>query len=164
MLGIGGLSSSLDMASHQFEVHAHSPAPPAAVFAVLADIGRWKEWAGPAIRESVRDRPGAPEPDGVGAVRKLGSRPVYTREEIVEFSPPTHLAYVLRTRILHGYRADVDLTAEPGGGTAIRWRGSFDPAMPGTGGVLRAALTRIIGDVARRLAQAAVTQSPSPAG
>jgi hypothetical protein len=144
------------MARHQFEVHAHSSAPPAAVFAVLADIGRWKEWAGPTIRESIRERPGAPEPDGVGAVRKLGSRPVFSREEIIEFSAPSHMAYVIRSRMpLRGYRADVDLVPEAGGGTAIRWRGSFEPAVPGTGGLLRAALATMLGDVARRLARAA---------
>ncbi|HEY2429280.1 MAG TPA: SRPBCC family protein [Acidimicrobiales bacterium] len=151
------------MPRHQFEVTAHSPAPPEAVFAVLADIPRWHEWGGPAIRQSVRERPGAPEPDGVGAVRKLGGWPVYSREEIVEFSPPSHMAYVMRSGWpVRGYRADVKITpgAAGGGGTAIHWRGGFDaPAVPGTGGALRLLYSRVVGRLARGLAGAAAGRS-----
>jgi len=149
------------MAGHQFEVSARSPAPPDAVFAVLADIPRWHEWGGPAIRESVRERPGAPEPDGVGAVRKLGGKPVYSREEIVEFVPPRHMTYVMRSGWpVRGYRADVDLTPDHAGGTVIRWRGSFDaPAVPGTGGAFRTLYARVVGRLARGLAQAAADRA-----
>ncbi len=140
--------------TQSFEVHARSARPPEAVWARLADIPAWSTWAGPMIRESVLERPGAPDELGVGAIRKLGARPVYSREEIVEFEPPRHMAYVLRSGLpgVRNYRADVDLTPTDDGGTAVRWRSSFDAAVPGTGGLLRAFLARTVGGMARRLA------------
>lgn len=41
------------------------------------------------------ERAGAPTPDGVGAIRRLGFGPMGSREEVVAFEPPTHLGYVL---------------------------------------------------------------------
>jgi hypothetical protein len=144
------------MAHHAFEVTARSAAPAAVVFDVLADIPRWHEWAGPFVRESILDTPGKDTDVGVGAVRKLGSRPVYSREEIVEFDRPSHLAYTLLSGMpIRGYRADVHLTPDPGGGTTIRWQGAFDPVIAGTGGALRWFLRRTIARVASGLASAA---------
>jgi uncharacterized protein YndB with AHSA1/START domain len=138
-----------------FEVVRRSPAAPEAVFAVLADGSRWSEWAGPLVRRSAWDREGAPEPGGVGAVRRLGSAPFFSREKIVEYDPPRHLAYVLLSGMpVRDYRSDVDLTPD-GAGTEIRWRSSFAPRIPGTGPLVRAVMAAIVGGFARRLAKAA---------
>lgn len=98
------------------------------------------------------EREGSPEPGGVGAIRKLGSPPVWGREEIVEYDPPRRLAYtILSGQPVRNYLAEVDLTPADGG-TAIVWRARFDPLIPGSGPVMRWFLSRILGGFARRLA------------
>src|SRR5215831_4397687 len=107
-----------------FKVEATSSAAPEAVFALLADGAGWSRWAGPLIRRSAWDREGRPPPGGVGAVRKLGAPPIYSREEIVEYDPPRHLAYtILSGQPVREYRADVRLRPD-GAGTRIEWGAS----------------------------------------
>ena len=52
---------------------------------------------------------------------------------------------------LFDYRADIDLSSE-GGGTVIRWRGTFATTIPGTGGVLAFVFGRLMTSFARRAA------------
>ena len=141
-----------------FSVEARSLAPPEDVFAVLADVPRWQEWAGPAVPRSSFAREGVPAPGGVGAIRRLGSGPLSSSEEIVEYDAPRHLAYVLLNgRRRHGYRADVQLDPLPTGGTRIVWSGSFRPPLPGTGRLMLLGFRRLVGGFAHRLAQRAET-------
>ena len=143
-----------------FSVEARSLAAPEQVFAVLADVPRWQEWAGPVVPRSSYERQGGDAPGGVGAIRRLGSGPLSSREEIVEYDPPRRLAYVLLNgQKRHGYRAEVSLSPLPTGGTLIRWSGSFRPPLPGTGGLMRHGLSRLVGGFARRLAAHAETGS-----
>lgn len=147
-----------------FAVEARSLAAPDEVFAVLADAPRWQEWAGPVVPRSSWARTGTDAPGGVGAVRRLGSGPLSSREEIVAYDPPRHLGYVLlngQTR--HGYRADVHLEPLPEGGTRISWSGSFTPPFPGTGPLMLVGFRRLVGGFARRLA-ARAEAGPGPAG
>jgi len=147
------------MAEFRFTVEATSAAPPDTVFAVLADVPRWKDWAGPMIRESSWDREGNPPPGGVGAVRKLGAKPVYAYEEIVEYDQPRHLAYTIRSgQPVRNHRADVELTAVDGG-THIRWSSTFEPKVAGTGSALRWFLRKVVSGLARRLARYAERDS-----
>jgi hypothetical protein len=53
---------------------------------------------------------------------------------------------------VRGYHADVDLVPTPGGGTAIRWAGAFEPKIPGTGALFAAALGRIVHGYAKSAA------------
>ena len=147
------------MAGRQsFEVEASSAAGPEAVFALLADGPSWRKWAGPLVRRSTWDRQGDPAPGGVGAVRKLGAPPVFSREEIVAYDPPHHLAYtMLSGQPLREYRADVRLVPD-GGGTRIEWGATFRPVVPGTGRLMRWYLAAIVGGFARRLAAYAAAQ------
>ena len=140
------------MAEYAFFVEATSTASPDEVFALLADAPGWKDWAGPLIREAHWDREGQPPPGGVGAIRRLGSKPFYGREEIVQYDPPHRLSYtILSGQPVRNYRADVDLTPVEGG-THIRWAGRFEPKVPGTGSLMRWYLGRIVGGFTRRLA------------
>jgi len=142
-----------------FKVDATSSAAPEAVFALLADGPSWSRWAGPLIRRSTWAREGRPPPGGVGAVRKLGVPPVYSREEIVEYDPPHRLAYtILSGQPVREYRADVRLRPD-GDGTRIEWAASFRPAIPGTGRFVRWYLAAIVGGFARRLAAYAAANS-----
>jgi carbon monoxide dehydrogenase subunit G len=88
----------------------------------------------------------------VGAIGQLGSPRIHSREEIVAYDPPRRLAYtILSGQPVRGYRADVDLTPD-GDGTAIRWVGTFEPKVPGTGALVRWFFSAVIGATARRLA------------
>ena len=61
---------------------------------------------------------------------------MFGREKIVVFEPPSHHAYTLLSgNPVRNYRADVRLTPD-GNGTLIRWGGTFEPIVPGTGPVL----------------------------
>ena len=147
----------------EFSVEARSLASPEEVFAVLADVPRWQEWAGPVVPRSSYEREGVPAPGGVGAIRRLGSGPLSSREEIVTYEPPTRLAYVLLNgQRRHGYRAQVDLAPLDGGGTRITWSGSFRPPLPGTGPLMLLGFKRLVGGFARRLA-ARAEHSPTVA-
>ena len=140
------------MTRQAFSVHAHSSAGPDAVFDVLADSARWSEWAGPLILRSSWERPGTPEVGGVGAIRRLGSSRIFSREQIVEFDRPTHLAYVILSgQPVREYRADVSLVPS-GDGTDIRWEATFLPRVPGTGRFVRWYLSKIVGGLATNLA------------
>jgi uncharacterized protein YndB with AHSA1/START domain len=135
-----------------FSAFAYSAAAPDRVFAILADGSRWSQWAGPLVMRSWWDREGDPPPAGVGAIRRLGTRQFASREEIVAYDPPRHLAYtILSGQPVRHYRADVQLTAE-GTGTRIEWRATFEPLIPGTGRLMRAWLATVVRGFARRLA------------
>jgi uncharacterized protein YndB with AHSA1/START domain len=143
-----------------YEVVGHSSAPPEKVFEVLADGAGWSRWAGPMVVKSWWEREGTPAPGGVGAIRALGMKRVGSREEILAFDPPTHLAYTILSGLpVRDYRADVRLSPD-GDGTRIEWAGSFTPKLPATGGLLRLFLLSTIGSFVRRLAKFAATASP----
>jgi hypothetical protein len=85
---------------------------------------------------------------------------VGSREEVLAWDPPGHLAY----RILSGfpvrnYRADITLTATDAG-THIEWAGTYDPKWPGTGTVL----TRVLNGMMQRFADDLVTYADGLAG
>jgi uncharacterized protein YndB with AHSA1/START domain len=138
--------------SASYEVTARSAAPPEKVFALLADGAGWSAWAGPMVVRSWWEREGDGAPGGVGAIRRLGLGKLSSREEIVEYDAPRHLAYVWLTKFpVRDYRADVRL--EPDGtGTRIHWRGTFAPAFPGGAAVMRRFFLGAVGGFAERLA------------
>lgn len=143
------------MASHSYEVTARSDAPPERVFALLADAPSWKRWAGPLIGHASWECEGEPAPGGVGAIRKVGTWPMFGHEQIVAYEPPSHHAYTMvRGNPVRNYRADVYLTPD-GAGTLITWNAHFDSLIPGTGGAITAFYRRFIGRLAKRLARSA---------
>lgn len=146
-------------ARSSYQVTATSAASPQRVFDVLADASTWKEWAGPLVLQSWWEREGSPAPGGVGAIRRLGMRGASSREEIVAYDPPTHLAYTWLTRVVRDYRADVRLEPD-GAGTRIVWSGSFTPTMLGPGPVMRRFFSTTVGGFARRLAARAEQEQP----
>ena len=103
-----------------YRVGSRTDAPAEAVWPLLGEARRWREWS--FLTASALERDGAPVPDGVGAVRRFSSYGVGSREEVVVWDPPRHLAYVVLSGFpVRHYRADV--TLEPSGaGTRIEWR------------------------------------------
>lgn len=136
-----------------YEFVERTSASPERVFDVLADVPNWHRWAGPLIMRSWLEREGSPEPGGVGAIRALGTKWAGSREEIVAFERPRHLAYtILSGAPVRGYRSDV--TIEPdGSGSQIVWKGTYHPAAGFMNPVVKAVLTRTVHRLARGLAR-----------
>jgi hypothetical protein len=127
------------------------------VYALLRDGATWPTWS--PIESFELERPGAGEPEGIGAVRRLRNGRVTGHDEIVELVPDRRFAYAHTSNLpVRDYRGEIDLepTAE---GTAIRWVTSFEPKLPGTGALLRRGLGRFIDDCATGLAEHAARLS-----
>lgn len=121
------------MGAHSYDIEATSSAPIETVFEVIADAPGWSQWV-PSISRAEWETEGDPAPWGVGAVRALGaSRGPLSRERIVAFESPHHLAYVIVSGPMpvKDYRADVRLTSTDDGGTHISWTGSWSAWVPG---------------------------------
>ncbi len=134
----------------------HSTAPPDVVFGLLADGGRWSEWAKPLVLQSSWEREGDPAPGGVGAVRKLGGGPVFVRERITGYEPPTRMTYTIDSGIplVREYKAVVKLSPD-GSGTRIEWAGALTTVIP----VVADVLAPLLGLSVRALAQRAAAHA-----
>lgn len=138
--------------SFSFEVSRSSKADPDTLFALVADGSRWPEWAKPLVPAGSMVAKGSPDPLGVGAVRKLGVGKVGVKEETTAHEPGRLHGYKLITPgPIRNYRAEVRLTPREGGGTDLRWTGSAEERIPGTGKLTMAALNRLIGNLATKL-------------
>jgi uncharacterized protein YndB with AHSA1/START domain len=120
---------------------------PAAVWALLADASTWSQWGG---WSKVAVEGGGPQ--GRGSVRVLDTGPLHVRERVTEWVPDERMGYeMLDGMRVRNYRSVVTLEAQPGGGTLVRWRSTYDHARPFTALILRLAIP----DACRRLAKAA---------
>ena len=138
------------------EVTAESHAPIDEVWRLLADVTTWPSWS--SFDEATYGRPGDPPPHGVGAERRFRIGRFRSVDTVLQFVPPTQLAYDYRGPLpIKNDRADVEL-APNGEGTTVRWRCSFDPRIPLLGRPMRAVLRKILGDLARQLAAASTTR------
>ena len=79
------------MGRQRIERHATTTADPATVYALLRDGAGWPAWT--PIESAEIERPGAEEPEGIGAVRLYRSGRVTGRDEIVELVPDRRFAY-----------------------------------------------------------------------
>lgn len=146
---------------------AESSAPVETVWQLLSTVATWPEWSRHKLARLERE--GSPTPDGVGAIRVLGTNPAKparaNREEVVAFDAPTHLGYTLLSGLpLHDYRSDVTLAATPAGGTRITWESRFD-TRGATGWfwalVVRYVVKRWSADLARGAERAGPASSPT---
>lgn len=127
------------------------PAPPAAVWDLVADHEGMAGWT--PVRDVRLEREGAPERDGVGAVRALHLAWPPIRERVTAFDAPRRLAYEAVSGVpARDYRGEVVLTPA-GTGTEITWTIAFTPLLPGTG----IALATVIRGAAALLARRART-------
>lgn len=118
----------------RYEVTAATQAPPEIVWPLVGEAAQWRKWS--FLTRSFLLRDGTPEPDGVGALRRFAVGPFGSEEEVVAWEPPRHLGYEARKGMpARHYRADVELTAQ-GTGTHIRWTGTIEPIVPGTGALV----------------------------
>lgn len=111
-------------------------APAAQVWGVLSDYEGMSAWA-PGLKITVI-RPGTPEPNGVGAQRRIQAVPGMAPlvEEIIVFEPDQRLSYRGVSGIpFRNYVGDVVL--QPSGtGTEISYTVSADNSLPGVAAVL----------------------------
>lgn len=103
---------------------------PEHVWTVLADHEGMARWA-PGLKVTL-ERPGAPERNGVGAVRRIvapGPAPAIV-EEIIGYEPNRKLVYKALSGVpLKGYVGTVEL-APQGQGTEIRYSVSAEQRVP----------------------------------
>ncbi|HUO48080.1 MAG TPA: SRPBCC family protein [Acidimicrobiales bacterium] len=133
-----------------YDVRATTTVGVDALWPLVGEARRWKDWAG--FTSSTLLEEGTPEPDGVGALRHFAVGPGGSRERVLEWEPPHHLAYTIeRGYPVRDYRSDVELTALGDGGTAIRWHGTFDAKVPGSGHVMQAVTRAMMARFAKRL-------------
>ena len=127
------------MSKQDIDVRGTSTASPEAVWRLLGDSSTWPSWT--PVDEHRQERPA--RPDGTGEIRTFITGRYTVREEIVEVRPLRRLSYALLGGLpLRDYRADIDLSERPDGGTDVRWHTTFKPKVPGTGGLYRRALQR----------------------
>ena len=139
------------MGRQRIEHDATTTADPATVYALLRDGAAWPAWA--PIESFELERPGADEPEGVGAVRCSARGRVVGRDAIAELVPDRRFSYTHASNLpIRDYRADVDLEPAPAAGR--RSAGCpFDPKVPGTGGLLRRGLDGFVAKLAHGLAE-----------
>src|SRR3954451_2175288 len=138
------------MPPQRIEHRVTTTADPPTVYGLLRDGASWPTWS--PIESFELERPGADEPEGVGAVRLFRGGRVVGHDEIVELVPDRRLVYRHTSNLpIRDYRGEVDLEPVPGG-TAIRWMSTFEPQHRGTGRVLRVGLARFVARTADGLA------------
>jgi uncharacterized protein YndB with AHSA1/START domain len=131
------------------EVAGRSTAPPDELWPLVGEAERWAQWAG--FTRATLERPGHPEPQGVGALRHFSVGPGGSREEVLEWEPPHHLAYtIVKGFPARDYRATVRLEPD-GDGTRITWTATFDERFPATGQLVRFSVDRILRHFVSRL-------------
>jgi len=134
------------------DVTAHTAAPPAAVYALLADGSSYPKWS--PIESFELERPGDSQPEGPGAVRRFQSGRTIGHDEILELVPNRSLKYASRSPLpVRDYIGEVTLADAPGGGTTINWHSSFFPKRAGTGPLVEWGIRRFIRKCTRGLAE-----------
>jgi uncharacterized membrane protein len=137
------------------EAVATTPAPRAAVWALLEDAPTWAEWG---MWSSVEVEGGGDQ--RAGALRVLVNRPFRVRERITDWEPGRRIGYeLLEGMRVKGYRSTVTLEDSPGDGTRIRWRSAYERAGPLTTLLLRLAVRNSCKRLAKAAAAVATRES-----
>ncbi len=122
------------------EVSSIIAAPREKVWALLANHEGMKKWA--PVREVIRRRPGAPDPDGEGAIRTIRAYGMAVDERITVFKPGERLEYALIEGAPIREHAGEVVRAPDDAGTRVTWSVRFRPLLPGTGWLLERMLRR----------------------
>lgn len=146
----------------RYDVSAGSAAPPPVVHGLLLDGASWPAWS-PIDACEVERATGS---GVVGEVRVFRTGRTVSREQVVAVVPDRRYEYVglaTSTSLMRGYRAAVELEPGPGGGTSIRWHGTWRSPVPGGGWLLQRFTAPFMQRCADGLARHAETQQVPPA-
>lgn len=118
-------------------------APAERVFDVLADHAGYARF--PWVRSAKVVQPGAPEPNGKGAIREIEIGPAWFQEEITAFERPSRLDYhILQSRPPIDHELG-RLTFTPiAGGVRVTWTSTFRVRLPLVGRLLGALGARVM--------------------
>ena len=133
-------------------VTAHTAAPPAAVYALLADGSSYPKWS--PIETFELEQAGDPPPEGPGAIRVFRRGRTTGRDQLLAVEPDRRLQYASRSGLpVRDYVGEVLLAPAAGGGTTIDWHSSFGTTSPpGTGRLVEWGIARFLRQCARGLA------------
>src|SRR5262245_28605776 len=102
----------------------HFAAPPAVVFAAVTDhvgMERWLEGV-----EVSLEREGVPRPNGLGAVRRIRSRGITVREEVIGWDEPSAMDYrIVSGGPIRDHLGELRLRPSADGGTDLDYRIRF---------------------------------------
>ncbi|WP_250004784.1 SRPBCC family protein [Actinoplanes sp. M2I2] len=115
---------------------ARSVAEPAVVYRLLGSIDTWPLWqpfiSATPVGGDGSAKAGTTREPAIGDVWELRDRLALTVIELVEVVPDSRIGYITRRLVgAHDYRAEIEVAAAPGGGSVIRWRGSYRPTVAG---------------------------------
>ncbi|GAC1602616.1 MAG: hypothetical protein NVS3B21_30870 [Acidimicrobiales bacterium] len=131
----------IEIAPIRVVANAESSAPPAAVFAVLADHERWPEWF-PGLRKVTV----LGAATGVGARRRVALRGATVDEEFIVWEPGNRWSFTgvaASPRFTKSLVEDCQLVAREAGGTTITYTMYLDPPA-----ALRPVITAFTGRIA----------------
>jgi len=118
-------------------------APAEVVFEVLTDHARYAELT--PLRRSELEREGSPDPNGIGAIRKLTAVGPPMREEVIAFEPPDRFSYTVLSGLpVRDHVGTVELS-EQGGGTKMVYAVRTHPTIPVVGFAVVAGVKQAIG-------------------
>lgn len=110
---------------HEYDVTATTAAPPELVWRLLADARTWPVWSKVDALDAERSE-GLTGDDPVGSVRAFRTGRTVTGERITEKVENRLLAYEdAFNASMRDYRARIELTPTPDGGTSIHWHGRY---------------------------------------
>jgi hypothetical protein len=142
-----------------YDATARTTASPAAVWRLLIDARTWPVWS--TVDALVTERSSGLDPDGrdpVGAVRAFRTGRTVTGERLTGLHEEKQLTYEEAFNwAIRDYRAVVDLTPAPGGGTVIHWHGVYR-ARWGMGWLMRSLMQRTMQRMVDGLASYAAAQ------
>ncbi|MFK3978785.1 SRPBCC family protein [Micromonospora sp. NPDC050397] len=110
-----------------YDVTAESTAPPDVVWTLLLNPKSWPDWSRIDALESELSRDLSPDGrDNVGATRAFRTGNVVTTERITALESGHRFTYEgVENPQMADYQAVVELHELPGGGTRIRWHGTY---------------------------------------
>lgn len=113
------------------------------VFDLITDHAGYSRFRGVQRAELLRE--GETERNGVGALRRAHSRPLWFEEEIVVFERPTRIDYVIRrtNAPMHHEGASMVLE-ESGSGTRVVWTTTLEMTTPVLGQAAGAAMAPVL--------------------
>lgn len=125
-----------------FTITREIDAPPETVFEVLTDHRRYVELT--PLRRSELEREGSPDPNGMGAIRKLTVVGPPMREEVIAFEAPSRFSYTVLSGLpVRDHVGTVELSGD-GAQTKMVYAVRTHPTIPVVGFAIVAGVKQAI--------------------